>query len=77
MSRINIDGKSHEFEDGDLWCVEVGRYTRGAYKSRYTVETPQQGTFYYRCINLGNGYKKRLVLERANGQRIIIAKEAT
>lgn len=74
---INIDGKDYAFEDGDLWCVEVGRHARGAYKPRYAVETPQQGTFYYRCINIGNGYKKRLVLERANGQRTIIAKSAS
>ena len=74
---INIDGKTYTCEQGDLWCVEVGRYARGAYKPRYTVETPQQGTFYYRAINIGRGYKKRLVLERANGQRTIIAKSAS
>jgi hypothetical protein len=72
-----IDGKKYTVESGDLWCVEVGRHARGAYKPRYTVETPQKGTFYYRCINIGLGYKKRLVLERANGQRIIIAKSAS
>ena len=74
---INIDGKDYLYEAGDLWCVEVGRHARGAYKPRYTVETPQQGTFYYRAINIGLGYKKRLVLERVNGQRIIIAKSAS
>lgn len=74
---INIDGKDYAFEQGDLWCVEVGRYARGAYRPRYTVETPQQGTFYYRAINIGRGYKKRLVLERADGSRTLVCKSAS
>jgi hypothetical protein len=68
---FNIDGKITKWEDGDTYHVEVGRY-RGAYKPRFTLDTPQQAGFYYSAINIGRGYKKRLVIRRADGTRIVV-----
>ena len=52
------------------WVVEVGRGPKGAYKPRYSFDNPQQAVFYYRCINIGNGYKKRLRCLTAGGKTI-------
>jgi hypothetical protein len=73
---FNIDGKITTCEDGDTYHVEIGRY-RGAYKPRYTLDTPQQAVFYYSAINIGLGYKKRLVVRRADGKRIIVIRYAS
>lgn len=47
----------------DRYFVEVSRYS-GSYKPRYsfpnTEEGLQQAVFYFRCINIGHGYNKRL-----------------
>lgn len=69
---FNIDGKITQCMDGDTYHVEVGRYCKGAYKPRYTLETPERAAFYYSAINIGHGYKKRLVIRRADGKRIVI-----
>lgn len=53
---------THTFE------VQVGRDTRnsrGSYKTRYkftsSTSVSSQALLYYHSINLGNGYKKRLL----------------
>jgi hypothetical protein len=74
---IRVNDYEYDYEPGDLWCVEVGRGPRGAYKPRYTLDLLYKAVGWYDGINIGLGYKKRLVLERANGQRIIIAKSAS
>lgn len=47
----------------DRYFVEVSRYS-GSYKVRYsfpdTEEGLNQAVFYFRCINVGYGYNKRL-----------------
>lgn len=43
------------------YLVQVGHGPKGAYRTRYTLTNQSQATFYYNCINIGNGYKKRLV----------------
>jgi len=53
-----------------MYEVQVGR-RKGSYATRYTLETHEQAAFYYRGLNIGNGYKKRLVDVRA---RKIIAR---
>lgn len=43
------------------FLVQVGRGSKGAYRTRYALTNQGQATFYYNCINIGNGYKKRLI----------------
>jgi hypothetical protein len=49
-----------------MFLVQVGRDTRksrGSYKTRYSFaeSSPSRALLYYYSINVGNGYKKRLV----------------
>lgn len=59
-----------------LWCVQVGRYSKGAYKPRYSMHNAAQAMRYYHCINIGNGYKKRL-LRVSGGKTLVVAKQAS
>lgn len=45
------------------FLVQVGRYAKGEYKTRYMFTGDlKQALFYYVGINIGYGYKKRLVM---------------
>jgi len=52
--------------DTDIWVVQTRR--NGVYTNRLTTSNKGQAYFYYRCINIGNGYRKRLSL---NGKTVM------
>lgn len=54
------------------WHVQVGR-NRSAYANRYTLHQAAQAMLYYHGINIGMGYKKRLIKEE-NGKRLVVAR---
>jgi hypothetical protein len=43
------------------WSVQVGKGDKGSFTERYCLDSENQAWFYYASINIGNGYKKRLV----------------
>jgi len=64
----NLDGKPVAYTDATVFEVQVGR-NQGSYTTRYAfvgTNNLHQAVFHYRCINIGNGYKKRLVMVGAN-----------
>lgn len=42
------------------WLIQVGK-DKGSYKTRWSIDDEGQAWLYYSSINIGNGYKKRLV----------------
>ena len=48
------------------WTVQTRR--NGAYVNRLTTDNKAQAYFYYRCMNIGNGYRKRLLF---NGKTVL------
>lgn len=55
-----LDGKTIAYTDQTEFLVEVGRYS-GSYKTRYSFTGDlAAAVMHFRCINIGNGYKKRL-----------------
>jgi hypothetical protein len=44
-----------------MYLVQVGKGSKSSYKTRYSFSELKEALFYYRCINIGNGYKKRLL----------------
>lgn len=76
MKTINIDGKDYTYNTSDVWKVEVGKGEKGAYHSRYTLDTPHQAMWYFNCINIGRGFKKRLSLVQ-NGKKVTVARQAS
>lgn len=64
------------FSSETIFLVQVGRYAKGKYLTRYSFKgNLEQAVFHYRCINIGLGYKKRLVMVGAN--KPVLAKAAS
>ncbi len=53
--------------DSDIYVVQTR--LKGVYVNRLTTSNMGQAYFYYRCINIGNGYRKRLSLNGKTIQR--------
>jgi hypothetical protein len=65
MKTATLDGKRIAYTDDTVFEVQVGRH-KGKYTARYSFTgNLHQAVKYYRCINIGNGYKKRLVMPDA------------
>ena len=57
-----LDGKKIAYSSETEFLVQVGRYAKGSYKTRYSFKgNLARAVMFYTSINLGNGYKKRLV----------------
>lgn len=62
-----LDGKTIAYTDRTVFAVQVGRYAKGAYFNRYSIQGDlARAVSYYNAINIGNGYKKRLLMVGAN-----------
>ena len=56
-----LDGKRICYTEHTTFEVQVGRYAKGAYTTRYSIRgNLAQAVAYFNAINIGNGYKKRL-----------------
>jgi hypothetical protein len=56
-----LDGRRIAYSSETVFLVQVGRYSN-AYKTRYNFKGDLvQAVRYFNAINIGNGYKKRLV----------------
>ncbi len=57
-----IDGKMVAYHDGTHFLVQVGR-GKGSYRTKYDIVGKlTQAIMYYTGINLGRGFKKRLLM---------------
>lgn len=65
MKTATLDGKRIAYTDDTTFEVQVGRGKSG-YTTRYSFKgNLHQAVLYYRGINIGKGYKKRLVMPDA------------
>jgi len=66
FKQATLDGKQIAYHDATEFLVQVGKGS-GAYKTRYRfVGTLMAAVWSYRAINVGNGYKKRLIAPSFN-----------
>ena len=62
-----LDGKRIAYGDCTVFLVQVGRGDKGRYTTRYSVTGDlSQAVLYYNGLNIGNGYKKRLIAPSFN-----------
>jgi hypothetical protein len=59
-----------------IWRVQIGRYTKGCYQTKYSMESAAQAIRYYHAVNIGRGYKKRLIKEEG-GKTVTVAKQTS
>jgi hypothetical protein len=63
---IKINGRSVCYHNETTFIVQVGK-GKSAYKNKYLFKGDiRKAAFYYESINIGNGYKKRLLMSGAN-----------
>ena len=73
MKTATLDGKRIAYTDTTEFLVQVGR-GRGAYATRYSFKGEiARAVMYYNAINIGRGYKKRLIMR--NAMRPVLARE--
>ena len=73
MKTATLDGKRIAYTDDTEFLVQVGR-GKGGYATRYSFTgNLHQAVMHYNAINIGRGYKKRLVMP--NAMRPVLARE--
>lgn len=71
---IKVNGREVSYSDTTKFLVQVGKGEKGAYTTRYSFTGDiRKAGFYYECMNIGNGYKKRLVMEN-NGRKCLLVR---
>ena len=66
IKTAELDGKRIAYHTETKFLVQIGK-GRSAYKTRYSfVGNLKSAVLYYRSINIGNGYKKRLLAPTFN-----------
>lgn len=69
-----LNGKQIAWSSETNFLVQVGRGAKGGYATRYSFKGDLgKAIFYYESINIGNGYKKRLLMP--SSPRPVLAKE--
>jgi hypothetical protein len=58
---LTLNGKTINYDDRHDFLIQTGRYD-GKYKTIYNFKSPRQAILYFNSINIGRGYKKRLVM---------------
>jgi hypothetical protein len=67
---ITIHNKTFSCNEHTTFSIQVGK-GKGSYKDKYVfVGKLNQALFYYQCINIGNGYKKRLLIDNQVVSRV-------
>jgi hypothetical protein len=60
-----INGVNYPYDETTQFVVQVGRGSKGSYRNRYTCPgKPTQAVLYFNGINIGLGYKKRLLVDK-------------
>lgn len=69
-----LDNKRIAYSNRTTFLIQIGKNIKSSYKTKYTiVGNLHQALMYYKGINLGNGYKKRLYSPDMN--KPILARE--
>lgn len=60
---FNLDGTEYSYNpDETLFLIQVGKNAKSHYVTKYSREVPSQAVAWYNAINIGLGWKKRLVM---------------
>lgn len=71
----SIDERIIEYTSETVFLVQTGRYS-GSYRSRFKiVGNINEAWWYYRAINIGRGFKKRILMEGSGSKRKVLARQ--
>ncbi len=67
MLTASINGKHIAYTEDTMFLVQVGKGAKGKYSIKYAFKGDLgRALMYYNCVNIGNGYKKRLYVPSLN-----------
>lgn len=70
---IELNGKKVSYTDNTEFLVQVGKGKKGSYDTMYSFNGElTRAVFYYNSINIGNGFKKRLVMPRRKKNAVLV-----
>ncbi|NBT36018.1 MAG: hypothetical protein EBT03_10870 [Betaproteobacteria bacterium] len=76
LKDATLNDKRIAYTSQTTFLVQVGRGPKGSYKTSYKFQGDlSQAVFYFNCINIGNGYKKRLIASGLN--KPVLARQAS
>ena len=62
-----LNGKRIGYSSETVFLIQVGKGSKGSYKTKYSVKgNLGQAVLFYNGVNIGNGYKKRLLSPAMN-----------
>ena len=71
---VELNGKNIAYTNQTEFLVQIGK-DKGSYKTKYRfVGNLHQAVKYYNAINIGNGYKKRLLMPSCS-KKPVLAKQ--
>lgn len=74
LHTYELNGKRIAYCSKSVFKVQVGRYAKGKYKTRWSFKgNIHKAVLWYQGINIGNGYKKRLFCDTFNKPVILKA----
>ncbi len=72
-----LDGKKIGYTTETEFLVQVGRGPKGSYRTKYRiVGSLGRAMLYYNGINIGRGYKKRLLMPSCSRKPVIDQQQA-
>lgn len=75
IKTVTIDNRKIAYTDETIFLVQLGK-NRGAYRTKWSFKgDPFEAAKYYRGLNVGLGYKKRLLMPHAKNP--VLAKQIT
>ena len=67
LTEQTLDGKKVAYHSETEFLVQIGRYRKGSYATRYNIKgNLAMAVAWYNGINIGHGYKKRLIAPSFN-----------
>jgi hypothetical protein len=74
LKTATIDGKHVAFSSETVFLVQLGYKKKGIYKTKFSIKGNLcQALIHYQGLNIGYGYKKRLLVPSFNNK--ILARE--
>jgi len=72
LKENTFNGKRIAYSSQTVFLVQVGKGRKGSYKTSYsfTGDLPR-AVMYYNGINIGNGYKKRLLMPSSSRNPVL------
>ena len=73
FEQFMFNGRKCIFMPGETkFLVQIGKGSKGSFKTKYSLWNPKDALFWYLGVNIGYGYKKRIFVPSFNKPTLIV-----